>query len=85
MESKNQQNNVKEELVVLTDVDFTKPIDHVDSDQQEPPGSASKRDDAMVWEFADQLSSNKMPRENARRQMEPRDCVTSPLVLAFEL
>jgi len=36
-ESKNQQNNVKEELVVLTDADFTRPIDHVDSDQQELP------------------------------------------------
>jgi len=39
----------------------------------------------MDWEFVDQLSSNKMRRENARRQMERRDCVTSPLVLVFDL
>jgi len=84
MESKNQQNNVKEEHVVLTDVDFTRPIDHVDSDQQEPPKSASERDDAMDWEFADQLSSNKTPQENVRRPMEAKDCVTSRLVLVFK-
>jgi hypothetical protein len=38
----------------------------------------------MDWEFADQLSSNKTPRENARRQMAPKVCVTSPLVLVFK-
>jgi hypothetical protein len=38
-ESKNQQNNVKEEHVVLTNADFTRPTDHVDLDQQEQPKS----------------------------------------------
>jgi hypothetical protein len=80
-ESKSQLNNVKEELAVLTDVDFTKRTDHVDSDQQEQPKPVSRRDDATDLEFVDRLSSNKIPRGNARRQMEPKDCVTSPLVL----
>jgi len=84
MELKNQPNNAKEELAVLTDADFIRLTDHVDSDQLEPPKPVSEKDDAMASEFADLLSSNKTPRENARRPMEARDCVTSPLVSAFK-
>jgi len=84
MELKNQPNNAKEEHAVLTDADFTRPIDHVDSDQQEQLKPVSERDDAMASEFADLLSSNKTPRRNARRPTEPRDYVPLPLVPAFK-
>jgi len=61
MESRIHLKNVREELAAVTDADFTKPIDHVDSDLQEPLKSALEREDVTVSEFADLLSSNKTP------------------------
>jgi len=84
MESKSPLNNVKEERAVLTNANFTRPTDHVASDQQEQPKFVSGREDVTVSVFADLPSSNKMPRENVRRLMAPKDCVTSPLELAFK-
>jgi hypothetical protein len=77
-------NNVKEDFAALTDADSTRPTDLADSDQQELPKLVSRKDDAMDSEFADQLSSNKTPRRNVSKPMEPRDYATSPLETAFK-
>jgi hypothetical protein len=82
MESRTHLKNVREELAAVTDADLSKPIDHVDSDLQEPLKPALEREDVTVSEFADLPSSNKTPRENVRRPMDKRVSVISPLVPA---
>jgi len=57
--------NAKVVLAAHTDADTTRPTDHVASDLQELLILASRKDDATVWESADQPSSNKTQPRNA--------------------
>jgi len=52
-------NNAKVEIAAHIDANSTRPVDLADSDLQDHPQHASRKDDAMDSEFADQLSSNK--------------------------
>jgi hypothetical protein len=78
-ESRKLMNNAKVEHVVHTDADFTRPTDLVDSDPLDLPQLASRKDDAMDLEFADQLSSNKTPRRDAPKPMVLEDSAASLL------
>jgi len=71
-------NNAKEENAAHTDADSTQPTDLADSEPQELPKHASRKDDAMDSEYADHLLSNKTQRRNVSKPMVLKVSATSP-------